>query len=101
MNHNSSFAEMTSDELEHATGGAHARHAQPPASHGGGLFGWLDSIYKNIVFSVGSHVGGGKLAEKMYGKHVTASDRSRSEAAMKKFLVAGHKLPQGVPNIFG
>ncbi len=85
------FTEISADELIQVSAGASS----------GGLFGFFDSIYKNIVFSFGGKVGGTKLAEKMYGKHVTDRDKQRSQAAMKKFLVEGHKLPKGVPNIFG
>jgi hypothetical protein len=63
--------------------------------------GFLDDLYRNGVFSVASRVGGNKLADTMYGRHVTQADRSRAQAAMKRFLVAGGKLPKGVPNLFG
>jgi hypothetical protein len=85
------FTEISADELTQVGGGKTS----------GGLFGFFDSIYKNIVFSFGGKVGGTKLAEKMYGKHVTDRDKQRSQAAMKQYLVAGHKLPKGVPNLFG
>jgi hypothetical protein len=88
------FIEISADELTQVGGGAHQTSS-------GGLFGFFDSIYKNIVFSFGGKVGGTKLAEKMYGKHVTDRDKQRSQEAMKQFLVAGHKLPKGVPNLFG
>ncbi|MBV8757452.1 MAG: hypothetical protein JO257_09265 [Deltaproteobacteria bacterium] len=83
----SDFEEISSDDLAQVAGG--------------GLFSWLDNIYKSIVFNVGGKVGGTKLAEKMYGKHTTDRDRARAQAAMHKFLAGGHKLPKGVPNIFG
>ena len=63
--------------------------------------GFLDGAYKGIVFNVASNIGGGKLAEQMYGKRMTASDKARAQAAMKQFFVAGNKLPKGVPNLFG
>jgi hypothetical protein len=37
----------------------------------------------------------------MYGSHVTSRDKQRAQAAMKQYLVAGNKLPKGVPNLFG
>ena len=91
------FATIASDELADVTGGAHK------ATSGGGwnLFGWLDGAYKNVVYKVAGNIGGNKLAEKMYGSHVSSRDRARSQAAMKQFLVAGGKLPKGVPNLFG
>ncbi len=63
--------------------------------------GFLDGMYKGIVFDVAANVGGGKLAEQMYGRRMTARDKARAQAAMKQFLVAGNKLPKGVPNLFG
>jgi hypothetical protein len=63
--------------------------------------GFLDGAYKGLVFNVASGVGGTKLANTMYGKQATASDRARAQAAFKQFLVAGNKLPKGVPNLFG
>lgn len=90
---------ISSDELDHVTGGTHrARHT---AHANPNPFGFLDGPYKSLVFGVASNIGGTKLADKMYGSHVTASDRTRAQAAMKQFLVAGNKLPQGVPNLFG
>jgi len=67
----------------------------------GNLFGFLDGPYKRLVFDFASRIGGGKLADRMYGSHTTSADRARAQAAMKKFLVAGNKLPKGVPNLFG
>jgi len=81
-------------DLARAHGGARRQQSSNP-------FGFLDGAYKSIVFNVASNIGGGKLADTMYGKHVTASDRSRAQAAFKQFLVAGNKLPKGVPNLFG
>ncbi len=83
------FTEITTEELTQVSGGS------------SGLFGFFDDLYKSIVFHFGGKLGGDKLAEKMYGKHVTARDRSRAQTAMTKFLHDGHKLPKGVPNIFG
>ena len=70
-------------------------------SGGWNPFGFLDNIYKNVVFHFASSIGGNKLATAMYGRHTTGKDRARAQAAMHKFLVAGHKLPKGVPNLFG
>ena len=95
--------ELTSlslDQLEHITGGAHARHQQQPQQHWN-PFGFLDGPYKSVVFHFASQIGGNKLADRMYGSHTSAADRARAQAAMKKFLVAGNKLPAGVPNLFG
>jgi hypothetical protein len=92
------FTDISIDELDHVTGDARAQR-QPQSS--GGLFGWLDGIYKNIVFHFASHIGGPKLADRLYGQHATAKDHARAETAMKKFLADGHKLPKGVPNLFG
>ena len=83
------FTEITTDELAQVSGGS------------SGLFGFFDDLFKGFVFDYGGKVGGDRLAEKMYGRHVTARDRSRAQAAMTKFLHDGHKLPKGVPNIFG
>jgi hypothetical protein len=58
-------------------------------------------MYKGLVFNFASHIGGNKLADRMYGRHSTGADRARAQAAMKRFLVAGNKLPKGVPNLFG
>ncbi len=97
--------ELSLDALAHVSGGRthHHHHAQPPAAaHASNPFtSWLDSMYHGIVDHFAGSIGGTKLAEKMYGSHVTASDKTRSQAAMKKFLDDGHKLPKGVPNIFG
>ncbi len=65
---------------------------------GAGLF---DGLYKGLVFNVASNIGGNKLAQQMYGSRMTARDQQRAQAAMKQFLVAGNKLPKGVPNLFG
>ena len=70
------------------------------ASVAGGA-GFLDGIYKNIVFGVASGIAGPKLAQQMYGQHATAEDAARAHAAMKQFLARGNKLPKGVPNLFG
>lgn len=94
--------ELTSlslDQLEHITGGAHARHQQQPQH--ASPFGFLDGPYKSVVFHFASQIGGNKLADRMYGSHTSAADRARAQAAMQKFLVAGNKLPAGVPNLFG
>jgi hypothetical protein len=91
-----SFAAVTDDELGTVAGGARSA----PAS-GGGIMGFFDGMYKNVVFGVASNMGGSKMADAMYGKHATAKDRSRASAAMKQFLVAGNKLPKGAPNLFG
>lgn len=84
------LTEISADELTQVSAGASS----------GGLFGFFDSIYRNLVNSFGGKVAGTKLAETMYGKHVTAHDRQRSQAAMNKFLAGGHKLPKGVPDLF-
>jgi len=85
------------DLLANVHGGAHRhRHQQSP-----NLFGFLDAPYKGLVFDFASRIGGGKLADRMYGRHATSADRARAQAAMKRFLVAGNKLPKGVPNLFG
>ncbi len=81
----SPFAEVSGDELSRVAGGA----------------GFLGDIYKNLVFDVGSQIGGGKLAEQMYGQRVTSGDKTRARAAMKQYLVQGNKLPKGAPHIFG
>jgi len=92
-------SETIPDELlAHVHGGQHRRHQQ---HHSHNLFGFLDGPYKSLVFDFASRIGGGKLADRMYGRHATAADRSRAQAAMKRFLVAGNKLPKGVPNLFG
>jgi hypothetical protein len=70
-------------------------------SGGNALTSWLDGLYHGIVDKLAGHVGGNKVAQTMYGKHATAKDRARSQAAMTKFLADGHKLPKGVPNLFG
>ncbi len=92
-----SFAAVTDEELDAVAGGV---QRSAPAS-GGGIMGFFDGMYKNVVFGVASNMGGSKLADAMYGKHATAKDRSRATAAMKQFLVAGNKLPKGAPNLFG
>jgi hypothetical protein len=87
---------IATDDLARAHGGARRQqqqHSNP--------FGFLDGAYKGIVFNVASGIGGTKLANTMYGKSTTASDRARAQAAFKQFLVAGNKLPKGVPNLFG
>jgi hypothetical protein len=63
--------------------------------------GFLDRAYKDIVFHFASRKGGDMLAQKMYGRHTTAADTARAEAALKKFFVDGDKLPKGAPNLFG
>jgi len=83
------------DDLARAHGGA--RRQQQSSNP----FGFLDGPYKNIVFHFAGQIGGTKLADKMYGSHVSGSDRARAQAAFKQFLVAGNKLPKGVPNLFG
>jgi len=95
---NDQLQDISLTELEQVTGGARR-------SAGGwsnwNPFGWLDSIYKSVVNHFGAHIGGNKLAEKMYGRHTTDGDRHRAQVAMRKFLDDGHKLPKGVPNLFG
>ncbi|HUS29865.1 MAG TPA: hypothetical protein VMZ53_15275 [Kofleriaceae bacterium] len=91
---NDQLQDISVAELEHVTGGARGGGSWNP-------FGWLDNLYHSVVNHFGSQIGGTKLAEKLYGRRTTDADRSRAQAAMKKFLVAGHKLPKGVPNIFG
>jgi hypothetical protein len=91
-----SFAAVTDEELGTVAGGV-----QRAAPASGGIMGFFDGLYKNVVFNVGSNMGGTKMADAMYGKHATAKDRSRASAAMKQFLVAGNKLPKGAPNLFG
>lgn len=93
----SDFETLSTDELEDVAGG----RRQSSTNGGGGLFGWLDGIYKSIVFDFGGRVGGRKLAEGMYGRHTTDRDRARAQVAMNKFFHDGNKLPKGVPNIFG
>ncbi len=83
------------DDLARTHGGARRQQQH------GNLFGFLDGPYKNLVFGVASNIGGKKLADTMYGTSVTAGDRARAQAAFKQFLVAGNKLPKGVPNLFG
>ena len=78
------------------SGGARRRAPAPT-----GIGGFLDGLFKDVVFHFGGQLGGTKLADKMYGSHVTARDRQRAQAAMHKFLVDGRKLPKGVPNVFG
>jgi hypothetical protein len=56
--------------------------------------------YKSLVFHVGGNIGGDKLADGVYGRHATAADRKRARSAMKKYLAAGGKLPNGVPRLF-
>ena len=85
---------IAADDLARTHGGARRQQSTSP-------FGFLDGPYKNLVFHFASQIGGTKLADTMYGKHVSASDRSRAQAAFKQFLVAGNKLPKGVPNLFG
>ncbi len=85
--------EISAGELAQVSGG---RSTRPQ-----GLFGFFDGLYKSGVFHFASKIGGNKLADKMYGRRVTAADRTRAQAAMKQFLVAGGKLPKGVPNLFG
>lgn len=97
---NDQLQDISVSELEHVTGGRSARAAQNGWSNWN-PFGWLDGIYKSIVNHFGSQIGGNKLAEKMYGRHVTNGDRQRAQVAMHKFLADGHKLPKGVPNLFG
>jgi hypothetical protein len=89
------FTELSADALATVAGG------RKQASSSGGLWGFFDNLYKNVVFHFGGQIGGTKLAEKMYGKHVTAHDKQRAQVAMHKFLADGHKLPKGVPNLFG
>lgn len=95
------FTDITAS-LTDVSGGATRRaaaHAQPQ-SHGG-FFGWLDGMYHSVINHVAGHIGGNKLADQMYGKHATAADRSRAQTAMKQYLAGSHKLPKGVPNLFG
>jgi len=87
------FEAISTDDLEQVAGGKRQSTT--------GLFGWFDNIYKSIVFNIGGRIGGNKLAEGMYGKHTTDRDRHRAQLAMHKFLEDGHKLPKGVPNLFG
>jgi hypothetical protein len=94
---NLEFAPISGDALTTVTGGTH--HTQ--ASSGGGIWSFFDNLYKGAVFHFGAQIGGTKLAEKMYGSHVTAHDKQRAQTAMHQFLADGHKLPKGVPNLFG
>jgi hypothetical protein len=89
----SDFNSLSPDELERVAGGKRQSTT--------GLFGWFDNIYKSIVNHFGAQIGGNKLAEGMYGKHTTDRDRHRAQLAMHKYLEDGHKLPKGVPNLFG
>lgn len=70
-------------------------------SGGNAFTAWLDGLYHGIVDKFGGRIAGKQVAAKMYGKHATAKDTARAQAAMTKFLHDGHKLPKGVPNIFG
>jgi hypothetical protein len=90
---NDDFQPIADAELTTIAGGARQGSWNP--------FQFLAPLYNKVVFGFASHVGGNKLAEKMYGSHVSARDKARSQAAMKQFLVAGGKLPKGVPNLFG
>ncbi|HTL32915.1 MAG TPA: hypothetical protein VL326_07315 [Kofleriaceae bacterium] len=94
---NDQLQDISLTELEHVTGGRRS---------GGGWsswnpFGWLDNLYKSVVNHFGAQIGGNKLAEKMYGRRTNDGDRHRAQVAMRKFLDDGHKLPKGVPNLFG
>jgi hypothetical protein len=88
--------ELAVAQLERVIGGAPA-----VASASSGPLGFLDPIYKNVVFGIAGNVGGTKLAQKMYGARTTAADVARAQAAFKQFLIAGNKLPKGAPNLFG
>ena len=88
------FLEISADELTQVGGGAHQ-------SSSGGLFGFFDSIYKNIVFSFGGKVGGTKLAEKMYGtpEHgASLQEKWRARGALKEYLDGSDRLPSWAPN---
>jgi hypothetical protein len=85
MSSNDSLTTICGDDLATVTGGT----------------GFLGNLYNGVVFNVASSIGGKQLAQKMYGSRMTARDQARSQAAMKQFLVAGNKLPKGVPNLFG
>ena len=85
MSSDQALTTISGDALATVTGGA----------------GFLGNLYQGVVFNVASNVGGKQLAQKMYGSRMTARDQARAQAAMKQFLVAGNKLPKGVPNLFG
>ena len=91
------FDEISSTELSDVAGG---RKAAAP-THQNAFMEWIDGIYQSIVSHFGGHIAGTKVAQTMYGKHASAHDVSRSQAAMTKYLKDGHKLPKGVPNMFG
>ena len=86
------WIEISAGDLADVTGGDGGPLPSPT--------GFLDGAYKNGVFHFASKVGGEKLAEKMYGGHVTAADKARAQSALKQFLVDGDKLPKGVPELF-
>ena len=81
------LTEISVTELEQVSGGARARQQHS------NLFGRL-GVRRQAV-------GGKQLAQRLYGRHTSAADEARAQAAMKKFLVGGNKLPKGVPNLFG
>ena len=104
-----SLTELALDDLSRVAGGVThrrthhhaAHHAAPAPQHSGGIFGFFHDLYQGAVFKIAGNIGGAKLADKMYGGHATAGDKARAQVAMAHFLEGGHKLPQGVPNLFG
>lgn len=89
------LVELAPSDLATVSGGAR-RQPQPSFNP----FGFLDGPYKGLVFNVASGVAGKKIAQQMYGSRATAGDVAIASAEFKKFLVAGNKLPKGVPNLF-
>jgi hypothetical protein len=91
-----SFGEISLDDLAHVTGGVQAVARASPNP-----FGFLDELYKGLVFNIAGNIGGAQLATKMYGAKTTAADLQRSKAAFQQFLKTGNKLPRGVPRFGG
>lgn len=67
----------------------------------GGTDGFFGGLYKGIVFDIAAGKGGPMLADKMYGDGSNAYERARAATAFKQYLVAGNKLPNGAPHLFG
>src|SRR5688572_14398275 len=67
VKNDSPFVEISGEAMATVSGGA--RRAR--TTGGGGIGGFFDGIYKNIVFNIGGRMGGTKLAQKMYGKRMT------------------------------
>ncbi len=92
------FVDVSADALAGVAGGAR-RVVHQQASHN--PLSFLDAPYKSIVFNIAGNVGGKQLAQRLWGSNVDARDQARAQAAFKQYLVAGNKLPAGVPNLFG